>query len=244
MSTEERYASRVGATPSEKYISDSGFIAAAHELKAPLALIRQLAFQLEDDTVSAAEKKLFASKVRLSAEKALRVTTDLTKAARLEDAMFTLEPVNATAICKEVLYELQEYAASRGKKLQVQAGRSLPPVIANHDLLRRIVTTFSDNALAYGGDTILLDVKRGRDGVVRIAVRDYGPALSLSDYYRIKKQLSRPQAVHARPQSSGLGLYIAHQFAHLMSGNIGIIRHRDGVSFYVDMNASTQLSLL
>jgi K+-sensing histidine kinase KdpD len=81
--------------------------------------------------------------------------------------------------------------------------------------------------------------------MVRIGVRDYGPALS-SDMWRTLQEKLRvaPQAVHARPESSGLGLYIASQFAEAMNGRIGAIRHKDGATFYVELQASTQMSLL
>ena len=223
---------------------NSGLIAAAHELKAPLALIRQLTLQIEHSSSAGDASSRLAVQARLSAERALRLATDLTKAARLEDALFQLEPVNPVAICEGVTRELSEYFAAHGKTLSVAQARSLPLVIAHHDLLRRVVTAFSDNALQYGGESVQLQVKKHADGHVRIAVRDYGPALSLADFRSIKRKLTSPQSVHARPQSSGLGLYIAGQFAQTMRGTIGMIRHRDGVSFYVDMKASTQLSLL
>lgn len=230
-------------SPSVILHGDSGLIAAAHELKAPLALIRQLAFLMEDETITIDQKKRMAMQTRLAAEKALRLTTDLTKVARLEDALFQLEPVNPAAICEDVAKELDEYFAAHGKKLTVQQSRSLPLVIAHHDLLRRILVTFSDNALQYGGEEVRLSIKKNSRSI-RIAVRDYGPMLSPKDFTAIKRKLMTPQPVHARPQSSGLGLYIAGQFAHIMQGTIGMTRHRDGVSFYVDMNASTQLQLL
>ena len=46
------------------------------------------------------------------------------------------------------------------------------------------------------------------------------------------------QALHGRPQSSGLGLFVAGQFAQAMQGSVGATRHRDGATFYVDMHAS------
>lgn len=223
---------------------ESGLIAAAHELKAPLALIRQLAFQLEDDTLPLSSRQKIARQVRLTAEKSLRLTTDLTKVSRLEDALFVLEPVHPATVCKDVSRELDEYFRAHGKVLRVQDARKLPLIIAHRELLRRVLTVFSDNALQYGGDEIVLSLKKQSPMSVRIAVRDYGPALSLQDFYQIKKRLARPQAVHSRPGSSGLGLYIASQFAAAMHGSIGITRHRDGVSFYVDMRASQQLPLL
>jgi K+-sensing histidine kinase KdpD len=57
-------------------------------------------------------------------------------------------------------------------------------------------------------------------------------------------RLNNPLPIHCRPQSSGLGIFIASQFADAMNGNIGVTRHRDGVTFYVDLNSSRQLKFL
>lgn len=59
-----------------------------------------------------------------------------------------------------------------------------------------------------------------------------------------KKLQHSPQSINARPQSSGLGLYIASQFAEAMHGTIGATKHHDGATFYVELHASRQLSLL
>ena len=81
--------------------------------------------------------------------------------------------------------------------------------------------------------------------MVRIGVRDYGPAISSDMWRSLKEKLpTAPQSIHARPESSGLGLYIASQFADIMNGQIGITRHQDGATFYVDLQASRQMSLL
>jgi K+-sensing histidine kinase KdpD len=82
-------------------------------------------------------------------------------------------------------------------------------------------------------------------GTIRIGVRDYGPALSSDMWRKLQKKLrTAPQAIHARPESSGLGLYIASQFAEAMNGRIGAVRHKDGATFYVELQASSQMSLL
>lgn len=65
-------------------------LAAAHELKAPLALTRQLALRLGDPSLSEVERERLTHRIVLTSERALRLTSDLTKAARLEDALFTL----------------------------------------------------------------------------------------------------------------------------------------------------------
>jgi hypothetical protein len=37
---------------------------------------------------------------------------------------------------------------------------------------------------------------------------------------------------------------VAGQFAHAMGARLGAVRHRDGATFYIDVNASTQMRLL
>ena len=107
---------------------------------------------------------------------------------------------------------------------------------------------FSDNALNYAGSdlAIELQIKALNSGkIIRLGVRDYGPAISSDMWRSLRDKLSKTNMpVNARPQSSGLGLYIASQFAEVMNGKIGVIRHRDGATFYVDLQASAQLSLL
>jgi len=226
----------------------SSLTAAAHELKAPLALVRQIALRLEDENVTPAERQRLLSQITLTSERALRLTSDLTKSARLEDALFELEPINPEQICRDIVSELAPLFSAHQRELAV-VHRSHPLLlVANRDLLRRIIMNFSDNALHYSqpGTVVHLQIQAlKRGGMIRVGVRDYGPALSSDMWRTLRKKLANsPQSIHARPQSSGLGLFIASQFADAMNGRIGATRHRDGATFYVELQASQQLSLL
>ncbi len=223
-------------------------VAAAHELKAPLALMRQLALRLEDESLTVTERQRLLTQTVLTSERALRLTGNLTKSARLDSALFQLEPINPDQLCHDVVSELTPLFEAYGRSVEV-VGRKHPLLlVANRDLLRRILLGFSDNALHYSdaGSAVKLQIKAFKQaGVVRVGVRDYGPALSSDMWRKLQKKLSvAPQAIHARPESSGLGLYIASQFAEVMNGKIGVVRHRDGATFYVELQASHQLSLL
>lgn len=221
--------------------------AAAHELKSPLSLIRQLSLELENTRLTPEQQRLI-ERVSLTSERALRLTTDLTKSARLEDAMFAVEPLNPEQICQDIVHELTPLFAAHGRTLSVAQRRHPLLLVANRDLLRRILLNFSDNALHYTepGTVVHLQIKALQKGsIVRIGVRDFGPALSADMWRGLQQKLAHaPQAIHARPQSSGLGLYLASQFASAMNGTIGMTRHRDGATFYVDLHASRQLSWL
>lgn len=222
--------------------------AAAHELKAPLSLLRQLSLHLEQQGSLNEHQQRLLHQMTLTTERALRLTTDLTKAARLEDALFELEPLNPEQVCRDIVHELSPLFEAHGRSLKVAPRVHPLLLVANRDLLRRVLTNFSDNALHYTepGTAVYLHIQAmKKSGMVRIGVRDFGPALSADVWRHLRQKLAKaPQPVHARPQSSGLGLYLASQFAEAMNGEIGVKRHRDGATFYIDLHESQQLSLL
>lgn len=224
-------------------------ITAAHELKSPLALIRQLALGIEQGECPYEEVVRIARQITLTSERALRLTANLTKTARLEDSLFAVEPLNPSILCEEVVGELSPLFRERKRHLKTTVtckGRLLG--LANRDLLRRVLLGFLDNALHYTEpeSTVVLGVSTHHRGAcIRLSVRDYGPALPADAWKRIEAAMGGASLpLHSRPESSGLGVYIARQFAEAMRGTIGAIRHRDGVSFYIDISASTQMKLL
>lgn len=223
-------------------------VTAAHELKSPLVLIRQLALALEANGMAENERRRILQQITLVSERALRLTADLSRSARLEDSLFELEPLNPQQICEEVAHELAPLYKARGRTIQV-ASRYRPILaVANHDLLRRIILNFADNALHYAGDetTVELNASTREYGAkIRLGVRDYGPEIPINIWQAIEANLgTNKQALRGRPQSSGLGLYVAGQFARAMQGKVGATRHRNGTTFYVDVHASSQLRLL
>lgn len=226
--------------------SISPIIAAAHELKSPLALMRQLSLAIQTGACSQKEIETLAHRITLTSERALRLTADLTRATRLEDSLFVTEPVNSIALLEDVADELAPLYHARGRKLCVANRRRPQLAIANYDLLRRVMINFVDNALHYGTEdmpvTLSSQVVRGS---VRLGVRDYGPALPAYVWQNVRSGLEpKAQVLHARPESSGLGMYVASQFAQAMGAKLGVTRHHDGATFYVDLCTSTQMRLL
>ena len=221
-------------------------VAAAHEMKSPLALIRQLALLLEDSTSLTDYEREIVMRVKLTSERSLRITQDLTKAQRLEDGLFHLEPINPMALCEEVAHELQPLFSAKGRRIEVESKKT-PLVIANRDLLRRVLINFADNALhiTTGDEPIRFQLRaHSRQNRSQILIRDYGPGVPHDVWNRLSGYINQPQRVARRPQSSGLGLYLSRQFAEAMNGEIGVHRHRDGASFFVSLQQSSQMRLL
>lgn len=221
-------------------------LVAAHELKTPLALIRQMALLLDDDLTSAADKKQIQQRIVQTSEQALQLTVDLANSANLTPSLFPLEPVNPLALCQQIAAETRLNAALYGRKISwPRSGRNNQLILANRTLLGRILANFLNNALKYteDGSEIKVSVTAAKEAA-RLSVRDFGPMMSLKEYRRLLSEMDARKTVRTRPESSGLGIYVASQFARAMNGQIGLIRHRDGLTFYVDMPISRQLSLL
>lgn len=224
---------------------DSGVITVAHELKAPLSLMRQLAlsieFEQDKDNINRTAERMVAT-----SERALKQVNDLVKVARLTDGLFIMEPVNPRRVCEEVVGELWQLFRFNRREVVIDYRNREKLVVANHDLLHSVVYNFCLNAMNYGGEDMPSEVfvRNAKNGI-RIGVRDYGPCIPTSIWREIRTAgANRPLDTAMRPGSSGLGLYIASRFIEYMHGNFGITRHRDGTSFFVDLPISKQLSFV
>jgi len=223
----------------------NSILVAAHELKAPLACLRQLAFSFDfehDDQPSLERTR--AQMLEVS-DRAIKQINDLTKIARLEDGLFTMEPVAVRAVCNDVIDELQTLFRFNNRELNVHYSNRTRLVIANRNLLHSVIYNFCLNAMHYSGEKTLSELTvRDHAGSVQVLVRDFGPTLPMDVWREIKRGwIKKPTSIAMRPGSSGLGLYIASRFSRFMNAPIGAIRHRDGTSFFVNLPASTQASL-
>ena len=221
-----------------------GVLVAAHELKGPLALLRQLAFSLEYADSTEERQKIQQRMIEVS-ERAIRQVNDLTRISRVENGLFDFEPVAVRSVCDEVTTELRDLFRANHKNLKIDYRNRSRLVVGNRDLLHSVVYNFCINALHYSDEETAstLTVYDRRENV-RLEVRDYGPALPM-DIWRALRQgwLEQPTSIAMRPGSSGLGLYIASKFSKAMHAPVGAVRHRDGTSFYVELPASKQVSL-
>ena len=220
-------------------------VVAAHELKTPLALMRQLSLLLSEGSLDGAETRRVSQQVTQTAERALALVGDLAHTANLSPTLFPLEPVNPLAVCRQIAQEMRPALQVYDRRVEWPRGRQTQLVVANQTLLGRVLANFLENALRYSEPSATVRVKLQRRGdVLRMGVRDFGPMMSLREYRQLLDEMALRKSVRTRPESSGLGVYVASQFAQAMNGKIGLIRHRDGLTFYVDVPLSRQMSWL
>lgn len=218
---------------------------AAHELKSPITLMRQLALAIRSGELSTDEEQIYSERLVIMADRSLQLANDLAQVANLQSSLFPLEPTNPLAVCRSLHMRAGPMAKVYGRDIAWPKNRKVELVSANERLLGSIITNFIDNALKYSQVDTPVAVKIAqKQDKVRIAVRDFGPRITMREYQRLVAEMDRLKTVKTRPDSSGLGVFIASQFAKAMGGQIGLIRHRDGVTFYVDLAVSGQLKLI
>lgn len=213
-------------------------LAAAHELKSPLVLIRQMTFQLD-------ENDPIANRIRMTAERSLQLVEGLTRASRLEDTLFASEPIHLGAFYDEIAHEISPLALALDQSIEIHMPKSHLTVVGNRSLLRSVLLGLCDNALTHNDITKPIELRATRlNDRIMAGVRDYGP--TTSHFHSIKRAVGKsPLPMSSRPRSSGLGLMIAEQFARHMDAELLMRRHQtQGVTLSLSLPASQQLSLL
>ncbi len=234
----------------ELYGGNSSLIAAAHELKAPLVVIRQLGLLLQEDALlDASKRQELSTQITLTSERSLRLVESLTRSTRLQESEFNPEPIQITRLCEDVAHELSPLCKALEKDIQLHLPAQPVLAYANYDLLRSITVGLCDNALSHGESKtaiILTATNKKSFNKLRVGVRDDGPRLPKDALRQLRQRLGKaPQPVSRRPAASGLGLYIAGQFAEAMDSKLGMIAHREsGATFYVETPLVEQLSFL
>ncbi len=212
-------------------VLDSGLL--AHELKAPLATIRQLGLLSGDEAVV------------YESEKALQLVENLTLLARLGQTELPLEPLNPRALAEEVTASLSPQFSAAGRALQLDLSGRADLIWGERRLVQSIIENLARNALRYADPAAAsrLFIKCRGERVL-IGARDYGPRLPTHIFRAINQGVVPPQAISRRPGSSGLGLYISSHFARAMGAKLGARQHLDGVSVWLDIARSRQGSWL
>lgn len=206
----------------------------AHELKAPLALIRQIA--LIHEHYSESEKETAFRRIECLSDRSLRLVNLLTKSYSQQE--FDREVININQVVENVADEFLPIFKELDQSFELRLKKKSLLVRANKEILYSIISGLCDNALYYGSKSQPIVFSTGENhGFARITVEDNGPHIGNSN-------LGSKKTSPKRPNSSGLGLYIAEQFARRMESTIGMVRHRNsGMTFYLDVPVSKQLEL-
>jgi signal transduction histidine kinase len=190
---------------------------ASHELRSPVATIRQHAevalAHPGRTTTSELASTVLAEDLRLQ-----RLTEDLLLLTRADEQSLALRrrPVDLDDLVFEEAKRLREATGLRVDTSAVSAGR----VAGDAAGLRRVLRNLGDNASRHARERLALSVAE-RDATVVLAVEDDGSGIPEADRERVFERFVRLDGARARDDGgNGLGLAIVAELVAAHGGTV------------------------
>lgn len=211
---------------------------ASHELRSPVATIRQHAeVALAHPEVAGVEElaeTVLAEDLRLQ-----EMVDDLLFLARVTEDRRSprADPVDVDDLVFEEATGRQGTTGVRIDTTGVSAGR----VLGDGSHLRRVVRNLTDNAVRHARTTVALTLA-GRDGWVVLTVDDDGPGIPPAQRLRVFERFVRLDEARARDGGgAGLGLSIVAEIAEAHGGSVAVTESRlGGARFEVRLPADPE----
>jgi two-component system OmpR family sensor kinase len=194
----------------------------SHELRTPLTAIKGHVDAIRDGVIDDPELQrasldvVAGETVRLE-----RLVGDVLDLAKLNAHRFTVYPqeVDTSVLVERAYASFGEEARHREIAFVLDEDPEIPTIVTDGDRVLQVITNLLANAFRWtpDGGTVSLSCRVGA-GAVRIAVADTGPGIRPEEQERIFVPfISRDN------HGTGLGLPIARELAHALSGRLELV---------------------
>ena len=199
---------------------------ASHQLRTPLTSVKgYISMVLEEDAgkITPTQREMLGQAF-FSSQRMVYLIADLLNVSRLKTGKFIIEraPVQLDQVVQQELRQLQETAAARSLTLQYDQPASFPVMMLDETKTRQIIMNFIDNAIYYtpaGGHIIVRLVEKDRS--IELRVEDDGIGVpKLEQQHLFTKFYRAGNARQARPDGTGLGLYMAKKVIVAQGGSL------------------------
>jgi PAS domain S-box-containing protein len=213
----------------------------SHELRTPLAAIYGAALTLQRDDIRLEESQRdgLLGIVASESDRLARIVNDILWASRLDSGKMgvAIESCNAARLARQVVEPLRSHAPDH-VTLAVEAPDDLPPVAADPDKLRQVLTNLIDNGVKYSpeGGRVLVDLSH-TGNCIRFRIEDQGLGVPPAEQDRIFEKFFRLDPnLTLGVGGTGLGLYICRELVDRMHGRIWVVSDgRRGSTFFVEL---------
>jgi signal transduction histidine kinase len=206
---------------------------ASHQLRTPLTSVKgYISMIMEGDAgkINHTQREMLGQAF-FSSQRMVYLIADLLNVSRLKTGKFVIEPtpVDLSVMVEEELAQLEETAAARNLKLTYDKPGHFPLLMLDEVKIRQVIMNFVDNAIYYtpvGGHIgVRLEEK---SGVVELRVTDDGIGVPKSEQPHLFTKFYRAgNARKARPDGTGLGLFMAKKVVVAQGGSI-IFESKEG----------------
>ncbi len=207
----------------------------SHELRTPLTTIKASVETLQegalDDPPAA---RTFLGRIDGEVDRMTLLVADLLELSRLESGQMTprLTPVNLAILAEEAIDRLRSRAQRKQLTLVDAVSGETPPVLADPDMLRQVLSNLLENAVKYtaGGGSVTISAAVLGTSVVT-SVADTGIGIAREHLPHVFERFYKVERAR-REGGTGLGLAIVKHIVQVHGGEVRVeSREGEGSTF-------------
>jgi signal transduction histidine kinase len=180
----------------------------SHELRTPLTPIRGYTDLLRRGRVPATDQSGYLDEIGQAAQRLERIVALLLDVASIEAGRFRIDALEVPSADLLRDAETRWRGRSRRHRIQVSVPRDLPAVLADPEVLARVLDELIDNAIKFSpGGTVELSAQP-TDDRVEFTVSDEGPGMDAERVAALRGAFTQAESGDTR-RFGGLGLGLA-----------------------------------
>ena len=211
----------------EDRIKDEFVSTVTHELRTPLATIREFAEILSDKIAGplTADQEEYLGIVKANVERLTRMIDNLLDMAKIEAGHVLLNKrvVEVRPLLDYVVQSMRPLAKNKGLELVLEVPQDVPDLFADADKITQVLLNLVSNAIKFteGPGRVTLRVAE-RPDEIEFSVADTGIGIPADDFPRLfeKFQQGRSAPTVGGSKGSGLGLAISKRLVEIHGGRI------------------------
>lgn len=211
----------------------------SHEMKTPIAIIKNYAELLQTKNISDGQRKEYAEAVEHAAVRLSNLISNILKLNKLENQRIVSE-AGEYDVCRQIcdcILQYEEAWDAKGIDLEVEI-EDEAIVYADENLMELVWNNLLSNAIKFteqGGKIMV--TQKSEDDYVEVAVADTGCGMSEECVKHIFDKFYQGDTSHSK-EGNGLGLALVKRVVELMNGTITVKSEEGkGSSFIVRLPA-------
>lgn len=210
----------------------------SHEIRTPLNGILGFTEVLADPTLASRDKDIYAAMLYNSSERLINTVTNFLDISLLTSGnqRVVKKEMNLTLLLRQVMEKFKNLSAQKNLALSLELpfGENDMIIISDKDLLEKILTQLTDNAVKFTSRGSVTLGCRINENELLFFVRDTGVGIHEQSRQQIFDYFMQENTASNRGyEGSGLGLTIARGFIGLLGGKIWMESKKgQGSTFY------------
>jgi signal transduction histidine kinase len=178
-----------------------------HDLRGALTgVVGSLELLTSGKVIDPADQQMLIHNSLLNSQHMARMISNVLDVYKIEAGQMNLNrhPVDVAELLDRVVHRWQNTLAWEEKRLELSLPEILPLILADRDLLERVIDNLLSNASKYG--TVVHLRAAVKSGAILISVVDNGPGIPPQDRQRIFSKFNQANLGSAQRKGTGLGL--------------------------------------